>query len=384
MKKICVFTGTRAEYGLLYWLMKDIEKHPTLVLQTLASGSHFSPEFGSTYKQILDDGFAIDEQVEMLMSSDTSVGTAKSMAIGVLGFSESFRRLKPDYLVILGDRYEALAAAQTAMLMKIPIAHIAGGEVTEGAYDDSIRHAITKMSHLHFTSNEEYRSRVIQLGEEPGRVYNFGSVGLEHLTRTELYTVEELSLSVGFKLEKGKFFLVTYHPVTLDETESPEYTFSNIVKVLNKFPDYKVLITYPNADDGGRRIIPLIEKYVSEKPDKVFSIKSLGQKRYYSALKHCAAVVGNSSSGIAEAPSFAIPTVNIGSRQSGRLMAQSIVNSGSDVESLYRSITKSLSSNFQKLIPETVNPYGDGEASSKIIKVLVDVDVDLVKRFYDI
>lgn len=384
MKKICVFTGTRAEYGLLYWLMKDIENHPSLTLQTLVSGSHFSPEFGLTYNQIVDDGFIIDEQVEMLLSSDSSIGVAKSMAVGILGFSESLRRLEPDYLVILGDRYEALAAAQTAMLLKIPVAHIAGGEITAGAYDDCIRHAITKMSHLHFTSNEKYRERVIQLGEEPERVYNFGSVGLEHLLRTPLYSVEELSASIDFDLEAGKFFIVTYHPVTLDEDEIPEEAFANIVRVLDEYPDYKVILTYPNADDGGRRIIPLIEAYASEHSERVFSIKSLGQKRYYSAVKYSAAVIGNSSSGIAEAPSFSIPTINIGSRQKGRLMADSIINCNSSYDDLSKSVRKCLSDDFRKLLSETVNPYGDGSVSNRIINVLVNVDVGLVKSFYDI
>ncbi|BCL71467.1 UDP-N-acetyl glucosamine 2-epimerase [Vibrio nigripulchritudo] len=384
MKKICVFTGTRAEYGLLYWLMKDIDVHPKLELQTLVSGSHCSPEFGLTFQKIVEDGFHIDEKVEMLLSSDSTVGVAKSMGLAVLGYSDSLNRLKPDLLVILGDRYEALAVAQTAMIMKIPIAHISGGEVTEGAYDDSIRHAITKMSHLHFTSNEEYRNRVIQLGEMPSSVYNFGSVGLEHLKRTEIYNEAEFSQSIGFPIESGKFFLVTYHPVTLDSSETPEKTFEAILKALDSFPNYKAIITYPNADDGGRKLIPIIEAYTANNSERVFSIKSLGQKRYYSAVNHCAAVIGNSSSGISEVPSFKKPTINIGSRQRGRVQADSIINCSPTIPSISEAIRTCLSHKFSKSLDAVLNPYGDGNTSADIIDVLVKSSVTDMKKFYDL
>ena len=262
--KVAVFTGTRAEYGLLYWLLKDIQDDPELVLQLLVSGMHLSPEFGETYQQIEQDGFFIDEKIEILLSSDSAVGTAKSMGLGVLGFADALNRLKPDVLVILGDRFEALAAAQTAMILRVPILHLHGGEITEGAYDDAIRHAISKLSYLHGTSTEEYRQRVIQLGEQPERVKNVGAIGLDHLKRAEFMDVAEIARSLDFPLNQP-YFLVTYHPVTLAD-EKPEQSFNALLDALDEFKDHQVIITYPNADDGGRRIIPLLEQYAKSNP----------------------------------------------------------------------------------------------------------------------
>ena len=379
IKNICVFTGTRAEYGLLYWLMKDIQAHLELDLQLVVSGSHLSPEFGLTYKEIESDGFSIDAKVEMLLSSDTPVGVAKSMGLAVLGLTDALDRLQPDYLVILGDRYEALAAAQTAQILRIPVVHLSGGEITEGAYDDSIRHAISKLSYFHFTSNSRYRERVIQLGESPTRVFNVGSIGLEHLKRTPLMSLEELSISLDFELT-DKFFLVTYHPVTLSN-ENPEESFKVLLDSLNSFPEYKIIITYPNSDDGGRKIIPLLERYGKDNLKRVLTIKSLGQKRYLSAVKYSAAVIGNSSSGIAEVPSFSVPTINIGSRQKGRIMAKSVFHTEVNLQEITTTIKKALTVNVGKV----ENPYGSGNCSKIIVEYLSNNTVNcLAKKFFDI
>jgi UDP-N-acetylglucosamine 2-epimerase (non-hydrolysing) len=379
IKKVCVFTGTRAEYGLLYWLMKDIEESLSLHLQIIASGSHLSPEFGLTYTEIEKDGFKIDSKVEMLLSSDTPVGIAKSMGVAVLGIADALDRLSPDYVVILGDRYEALAAAQTAQILRIPVVHLSGGEVTEGAYDDALRHAITKLSYLHFTSNQRYMERVIQLGEEPDRVFNVGSIGLEHLKRTELMSLVELSLSLKFDLN-NPFFVVTYHPVTLAD-EDPVLSFKELLSSLDSFPTHQVILTYPNSDDGGRKIIPLLEQYSLDNPERILAIKSLGQLRYLSAIKYSAAVIGNSSSGIAEVPSFGTPTVNIGARQKGRLMAESIIN----CEPTQRSIKAGIDTAITLFMDNVVNPYGDGNSSAFIIKKLENGNSGrLTKKFFDI
>ncbi len=377
-KKIAVFTGTRAEYGLLFWLLKDIDVDPELQLQLLVSGMHLSPEFGETYKQIEKDGFNIDEKVEILLSSDTSIGTAKSIGLGVLGFSDALERLDPDVLVILGDRFEALAAAQTAMILRIPILHIHGGEITEGAYDDAIRHAITKFSYLHATTTDEYRQRVIQLGEAPERVRNVGAIGLDYLSRAELLTVEQLSQSLEFQLTRP-FFLVTYHPVTLAE-ESPVESFQNLLSALDDFPEHQIIITYPNADDGGRKIIPILEAYASKNPERVLAIPSLGQLRYLSAVKLAAAVIGNSSSGIIEVPAFDVPTVNIGMRQKGRLAAKSVLSVSPEKEAIKNGVDKAISSTFK----DVDNPYGRGNASKQIIEMIKSIQFDPCKRFYDL
>ena len=381
-KKIAVFTGTRAEYGLLYWLLKDIQTDSELTLQLLVSGMHLSSEFGETYKQIEQDGFTIDEKIEILLSSDTAVGTAKSMGLGVLGFSDAFSRLEPDALVILGDRFEALAAAQTAMILRIPILHLHGGEITEGAYDDAIRHAITKLSYLHGTSTEPYRQRVIQLGESPERVYNIGAIGLDHLTRSDFMSVNEIGNSLNFDLEQP-YFLVTYHPVTLGE-ELPEKSFLSLTEALDEFKDHKVILTYPNADDGGRKIIPLLEAYSRENSGRVLAIPSLGQKRYLSTVKHAKAVIGNSSSGIIEVPAFDVPTVNIGVRQKGRLAAKSVLNCPARKESIIEAIESAVSRSYKSANEKIHNPYGSGNASAKAIEMLKNLDFEPTKSFYDI
>lgn len=382
MKNIAVFTGTRAEYGLLYWLLKDIQADDYLSLQLLVSGTHLSPEFGATYEQIEKDGFNIDEKIEILLSSNTAVGVAKSMGLGVLGFTDALSRLKPDALVILGDRFEALAAAQTAMILRIPVVHLHGGEITEGAYDDAIRHAITKLSYIHCTSTSEYRERVIQLGEEPSRVLNVGAVGLDHLSRSEFMTIEELSHSLNFELHKP-YLLVTYHPVTLAD-ESPVESFQALLNSLDEYQDYQVIITYPNADDGGRSIIPLLEAYAQKSPGRVLAIPSLGQARYLSSVKHAAAVVGNSSSGIIEVPSFDVGTVNIGERQKGRLAAKSVINCAATTESISKAIDIAVHKSYKMNHEKVDNPYGQGDASSQIVSILKKINTTPLKSFYDL
>lgn len=381
-RKVAVFTGTRAEYGLLYWLMKDIQSSDLLQLQVIVSGMHLSPEFGNTWQTIENDGFAIDAKVEMLLSSDSDVGVVKSMGLGVLGFADALDRLRPDVLVVLGDRFEALAIVQSALIMRIPVAHLHGGEITEGAYDDSIRHAISKLSYLHFTSTEPYRQRVIQLGEAPQRVFNVGAVGLDHLARSPLMSRDELSQSLGFDLSKP-FLLVTYHPVTLSE-ESPRESFQALLDALDRFPEYSVILTYPNADNGGRAIIPLLEDYAQQAPGRVLAIPSLGFKRYLSAVGLASAVVGNSSSGVIEVPSFKVPTVNIGARQDGRLAAESVLHCAADTEAIEAALRQALSPVFSRLCAEVDNPYGAGDASSQIVNVLERFQPESVKPFHDL
>lgn len=318
-RRVCVVTGTRAEYGLLRWLMQDIKSDAELELQIVATGAHLSPEFGLTYTAIESDGFAIDERIEMLLSSDTYVGMSKSAGLGLIGFSDAYARLKPDVVVVLGDRFEILAAAAAAMLQRIPLAHISGGEVTEGAIDDGIRHAITKMAAFHFTAAEPYRERVIRMGEEPWRVVNTGATGLDSVRRLPLVSKTELEAALDFCF-RAPMLLVTYHPATLGKLV-PEDALQQLLGALDRFPQTSVLFTLPNADPGGRLLAKLITEYGAARPNRVKVVTSLGQLNYLSAMRVCDAVVGNSSSGIIEAPALGKPTVNIGPRQQGRFGA---------------------------------------------------------------
>lgn len=382
LKKVAVFTGTRAEYGLLFWLLKDIKNDPDLTLQLLVSGMHLSPEFGDTYMQIEKDGFVINEKVEILLSSNSAVGTAKSMGLGVLGFADALSRLAPDVLVIVGDRYEALAVAQTAMILRIPIIHLHGGEITEGAYDDAIRHAITKLSYLHGTSTDQHRKRVIQLGESPERVKNIGAIGLDYLNRGSFMTIPELSDALNFDLTSS-YFVVTYHPVTLGN-EASEDSFQALLEALDEYPNHQIILTYPNADDGGRRIIPMLEDYAAKQPKRVLAIPSLGRMRYLSAVKHSAAVIGNSSSGVIEVPAFDVPTVNIGLRQKGRLAAKSILNAQASKASISKAINLAISRKYKADGEIIVNPYGQGDSSKQAIEMIKGLFFDPCKSFFDL
>lgn len=381
-RKIAVFTGTRAEYGLLYWLMKGIAASEVLSLQTIVSAMHLSPEFGATWRQIEADGFPISAKVEMLLSSDSAVGVVKSMGVGLIGFADALDRLSPDVLLVLGDRFEALAVAQAALVMRIPVVHLHGGEITEGAYDDAFRHAITKMASLHFTSCEKYRQRVVQMGEPPETVFNVGALGLDHLMHGTPMDLDAISSSLCFLLRKP-YFLVTYHPVTQGD-EDPVQTTAAMLEALDGFPDHQVLLTYPNADNGGRAIIPLLEAYARNRPARVLATPSLGFRRYLGALRNAAAMIGNSSSGIIEAPAFGVPTVNIGIRQRGRLSANSVKTCLPDCDSIRKAVVRVIDPEFIRQIDPTTHPYGQGQAAPQIVRVLERHDFSVGKRFVDL
>ncbi|MHB1099936.1 MAG: UDP-N-acetylglucosamine 2-epimerase [Burkholderiales bacterium] len=364
--------------------MKEIQDDPELELQVVATGMHLSPEFGLTYKAIEVDGFSIDAKVEMLLSSDTSVGVAKSMGLGAIGFADALDRLQPDILVLLGDRFEILAAAQAAMVIKIPIAHISGGEVTEGAIDDSIRHAITKMAHFHFVAAEPYRKRVIQMGESPGRVINCGDPGLDNIKRLRLLSRQELENQFDFSLG-SQFFLVTYHPATLSHA-APAVAMQALCAALDHFPHAKIILTKPNADMGGRKLGEMVDEYATRHPERIYTSTSLGQVRYLSAMKYCDLVIGNSSSGIVEAPGMKKPTVNLGVRQEGRLKAASIIDCPEDEKSIVDAIKKALSPEFGRIVSETASLYGNCNASNQIKEFLKNADLNRFsrKKFYDL
>ncbi|MCK7547000.1 UDP-N-acetylglucosamine 2-epimerase [Marinobacter koreensis] len=381
-KKVAVFTGARAEYGLLHPLMIKLRRSSEFDLQLIVSGMHLSPRFGETWRVIEQDGFAIDAKVEMLLASDTACGIAKSMGVGTLGFADALERLRPDFLVILGDRFEALAVAQVAAVMRIPIVHLHGGEVTEGAYDDSIRHAITKLAHFHFVSCEAYRRRVIQLGEQPACVWNVGALGLENIRNIPRVPLETINQQLALNLCKP-FFLVTYHPVTAAD-EDPGKTFGNILAALNEFPDHQVLFTYPNSDNGADQLIRLIEQYVTKQPGRAWAIPSLGLARYLSVVQESAAVIGNSSSGIIEVPSLGTTAVNVGVRQKGRLSADSVVHVGTRVADIKSGIQQALTTEAKQRARSAKNPYGEGDTSRKIMEVLCSLDPPDAKVFYDL
>lgn len=382
--KICVVSGTRAEYGLLYWTMKAIQDNSNLELSVCVTGMHLSPEFGLTYKQIESDGFQIDGKIEMLVSSDTSVGISKSIGLGLIGFADFFERTKPDWILVLGDRFEIFAAVTAAMIARIPVAHCHGGEATEGLIDEAIRHSITKMSHLHFTSTSEYRNRVIQLGEQPDCVFHIGALGIENINRLNLLNKEEFESSIDFKLSSLNF-LVTFHPVTLDNA-SAEQQFVELLEALSVFTEAKIIITKPNADHDGRVIIQMIDEFVSRNPTNVISFISLGQIRYLSAIRHCQVVIGNSSSGLIEVPSFKKPTVNIGDRQQGRIESKSVISCKPAKKSILDAINIALSEDFQSQLPNIKNPYGEGNSSIKILDTILSKPVHniLKKKFYNI
>lgn len=385
MKKICVITGTRAEYGLLRPLINRVKEDKDLKLQLIATGMHLSPEFGLTYKEIEEDGFIIDEKIEILLSSDTSVGISKSMGLAMIGFADAFARLNPDMVVVLGDRYEIFAAASTAMVSRIPIAHIHGGETTEGAFDEAFRHSITKMSYLHFTSTEEYKNRVIQLGEDPDRVFNVGAIGIESIKTLKLLGKEELEENIEFEFGK-KTVMVTFHPVTLEENTSAEQ-FGELLLALDKLQDTKFIFTKANSDTDGRIINKMIDDYVNKNKEKSVAFTSMGQLRYLSALQYTDLVIGNSSSGIVEVPSFNIPTINIGDRQKGRTQSDTVINCEPTIDSIIEAINFGFSDEFRKKIRRSKNIYGDGNVTGRILYVIKDSlgkGIDIKKKFYDL
>lgn len=383
-RKICVLTGSRADYGLLSGLLRAIRDDAELELQLVVTGAHLSPDFGYTWRQIEEDGFYINKKVEMLLSSDSPQGTAKSTGLALIGLSDAFADLLPDIIVLLGDRFETYAAACAALFLRIPCAHIHGGEVTTGAFDDAIRHAITKMSHLHFTSTEMYRRRVIQLGESPARVFNVGALGVENIKTLPLLSQARLEESIGFELG-DKCILVTYHPVTLDDN-TPEGYFTNLLQAISNISGLRVIFTKANADTHGRVINELIDRFVEENGERCIAFHSMGQIRYLSAMKYVGAVVGNSSSGIIEAPSFCVPIINIGDRQKGRIFAKSIVQCEPEVGEITDSLNKVFSAEFNKTITDTQNLYEQSDTAKKIVEILKENKLDhLVKKdFHDI
>lgn len=385
MKKIIsVLTATRAEYGLLKPIVVKLNEIGEFDVRIVVTGAHLSSEFGLTYKEIDKDGFHIDEKIEILLSSDTPASISKSMGLAMIGFADYFGKLKPDLLILLGDRYETLAVAMTAMNQRIPIAHLYGGETTEGAIDDSIRHVITKLSYLHFTSTDDYRKRVIQLGESPDRVFNVGAIGIENILNEKLFTKEELEATLQVDLN-NTYAMVTFHPVTL-EKNSAKRQIESLLEVCKSYEKMNFIFTKANADSEGRIINQFIDEYAKTN-DNIMAFTSLGMIKYLSALKYSAMVIGNSSSGLLEAPSFGIPTVNIGDRQKGRIQASSVINCEPTIEDIKKAIDIALSKDFTKKAKETSNPYGNGKTSEKVVDVIMEFVLDkkiyLKKKFYD-
>ena len=383
MRKICVITGTRAEFGLLRPLIELIANDNELQLQLIATGMHLSPEFGYTLNEITEAGFMVDKKVECLLSSDSSIGVSKTIALAISGFADALAELTPDLVVVLGDRTEILGAVIATAMVNIPIAHLHGGETTEGAYDEAIRHSITKFSHLHFTSTEAYRKRVIQLGEHPDTVFNVGAIGLDAIKKLPLLDKASFEQTIGFKL-KERNILITYHPVTL-EKEAPIKTFENILTALNELTDTALIFTHANSDKNGRIINKMITEYVSNHKDKAVEFKSLGQLRYLSALQYVDFVIGNSSSGILEVPAFYIPTINIGDRQKGRICNESVINSNNSLEDIKKSITFALDKTFREKIQQQKLLYGNGTAAEKILQIIKEHNhISIKKSFYNI
>lgn len=364
--------------------MKAVRNDPALELQIIATNMHLSPEFGLTYKEIEKDGLTINKRVEMLLSSDTSNATTKSVGLATIGFADAYEDLVPDLIVVLGDRYEILAAVSAALFYKIPVAHLHGGEITEGAYDDCIRHAVTKMSHLHFTSTEEYRNRVIQLGEQPDRVFNVGAIGVENIKSIPLLSKEELEKKLDFKLG-DKSLLVTYHPVTLENATASEQC-SNLLNALEQYKDYKIIFTLPNSDTDGRVIMQLINDFVEHHQERTIAFTSLGLKRYLSALKYVTAVVGNSSSGIIEVPSFGVPSLNIGDRQKGRIAANSVTHCDASEQGIIEGLEYILSDQAVIKAKNVVNPYEKAGTINSILHIIKSFDISTLiqKSFFNL
>lgn len=382
-RKVCVITGSRAEYGLLFWLLKEINTDKNLELQLIVTGMHLSPEFGLTFKEIEKD-FKINKKIDICLSSDTNVGISKSMSIAQTSFTKAYNKLNPDIILVLGDRFEIFSAVSSAMISRIPVAHLHGGEATEGLIDESFRHCITKMSHLHFTAAEDYYKRVIQLGENPRTVYNVGGLGIENIKKLKLLKKDQFEKSINFKLNK-KNVLVTFHPITLEKNTSKKY-FQEILFSLDNLKDTNIIFSKTNSDTDGKIINLMIDNYTKKNSFKSKGVASLGQINYLSALQHVDCVIGNSSSGLLEAPSFKIGTINIGDRQRGRIKCESVIDCLPRRNSIKKAINKIYSIKFQKLLKNVKNPYENGNASKKIAKVLRSVPLEniLKKKFFNI
>ena len=382
-RKICVVTGTRADYGLLRWVMQGIKDDPELNLQVIVTGMHLSPEFGLTFKAIEEDGFEITRKIEMLTSSDTSAGIAKSMGLGLVGFADALKELKPDLMVVLGDRFEIFAAVAAALVARIPVAHLHGGEITEGAFDEAIRHSITKMSHLHFVAADEYKQRVIQLGEQPEHVFLVGGLGIDNIKRIKLLDRDELEADLGFNFDK-KNLLITFHPATLDRCSAVSQ-MEALISALTELEETQLIITMPNADTDGRTLIKMVEQFASQHSN-VHAFTSLGQLRYLSCIAQVDGVVGNSSSGLTEVPSFKKGTINIGDRQRGRLKATSVIDCEPNKKSIADAINILYSPIFQVDLSQVCSPYGEGGASEQVVNALKRINIkNIVKKvFYDL
>lgn len=364
IRRICVVTGSRADYGLLLPVVRALADHPAFHLQVVVTGQHLAPEFGLTVQTVEADGFTVDARVDMLLAGDSEVAVAKSVGLGVIGFADALSRLRPDLLLILGDRFEILAAAQTALFLKIPIAHLCGGDVTLGAFDESIRHAVTKMAALHFVTNHESAARVMQMGENPAHVHTVGSTGIDMILAQPRMSRAELEANLGF-IFRRRNLVVTFHPVTLDPQSGLAQAQALLDALADLPDDVGMVMTLPNADTGGRRLIAMLRDFAVGRPQMALHA-SLGQKRYYSLLAQVDAMVGNSSSGLSEAPSFGIATVNIGDRQEGRLRAASVIDCPAERSAIAEAIGAALAGNFRG----TVNPYGDGQAARRIVEIL--------------
>jgi GDP/UDP-N,N'-diacetylbacillosamine 2-epimerase (hydrolysing) len=382
-RRVCVVTGTRAEFGLLRWLMQEIKETPELALQVVATGMHLSPEYGLTYREIEQAGFSIDYKVEMLLGANTATAVTKSVGLGVIGFADAYAGLKPDLIVVLGDRFELISAVTAALIAGIPVAHLHGGETTMGAFDEAIRHAVTKMSHLHFVASEEYARRVIQLGEHPQRVFLVGGLGVDAIKRMTLLNREQLEQALDFKLGK-KNLLVTFHPVTLEGAGSTAQ-MNALLEALYERKETHLIFTMPNADTGGRELAAQVQAFVDSHPNaRVYA--SLGQLNYLSCMQFVDGVVGNSSSGLTEAPSLGVGTVDIGDRQEGRLSARSVIHCAPDRESIRKALQQLYDPRFRASLSTIQNPYGDGGASKKIVEQIKNYPLDglLKKEFYDL
>lgn len=383
-RRICFVTATRADYGHLYWVMKAVQADVQLQLQLIVTGAHLCEQWGRTEKSIVQDGFPINARIEMQMASDSGVGVSKATALATIGFAEAYERLSPDLIVLLGDRYEELAAAQAALLMRVPVAHIHGGETSEGAVDESIRHAVTKMSHVHFVAAETYKRRILQMGENPEMVFNFGAPGLDHIQLTPMLSLPELEQELGVVLQGKPLFLITYHPATLGD-KAPEAAVDELLNALDAYPEATLIFTGVNSDEGHTAINAKIQAYTTGYAERTRLFNSLGQRRYLSLMRFADVVIGNSSSGLIEAPALKVPTVNIGDRQKGRLKARTVIDCDEKTSDIKRAINLSLSKSFKESLPEFVSLYGSGDAAIKIAKKLKEVDLHniLTKKFYE-